>query len=147
MLRFRSPARHRSAPRYNFIFHIMLPDSAIGSVHSLVPGLCDLSIPFKLHATSAPQSSKTRRPWPVPGSDSTLTFSMRLHQPEKCSGGINKTCSITQVALGKGKTSLAPPWLLTLSTHYLYPEIKGRSKSCVSIPVLQSTDYFPARTF
>ena len=67
MLSFLSPAGHLSAPHYNFIFHIMLPDGAIGSVRSLVPGLYDLSIPFKLHATSAPQNSKTCWPWPEPG--------------------------------------------------------------------------------
>lgn len=146
MLRFLSPARHLSAPRYNFIFHIMLPDSAAGSVHSLVPGLCDLSVPLKRHATSALQSSQIRRPWPVPGSDSTRTFSMRLHPPAQRSGEIKKTLSITRVALGKGKTSLAPPGLLTLSIRYLCPEIRGRSKSRVSNPCFAKQGLFPRPT-
>lgn len=124
MLRSLSPARHLSAPRYNFIFHITLPDSAIGSIHSLVPGLSDLSVPFLPHTTSAPQSSKPRLARP-----SMLTFSMQPQQPAQCSGGIKATRFITQVALGKRKTALAPPWLLTLPTHHLYPEKKGQSKA------------------
>lgn len=118
------PTRHLSAPHYNFIFHITLPDSAFGSIHSLVPGLSDLSVPFLPHTTSAPQSSKPRLARP-----SMLTFSMQPQQPARCSGGIKTTRFITQVALGKRKTALAPPWLLTLPTHHLYPEKKGQSKA------------------
>jgi len=114
MLRSLCPARHLTTPRYNFIFHITLPDNATGSVRSLVPGLCDLSIPFKLHATSAPQSSKTR--WPGPGLDQPTEIFHAAAQPAKCSGGIKTTCSITQDALGKGKTAPAPPWLRRRST-------------------------------
>lgn len=123
MLRSPSPARHLSAPRYNFIFHITLLGSAIGSIHSLVPGLSDLSVPFLPHSTSAPQSSKPRLARP-----STLTFSMQPQQPAKCSRGIKTTRSITQAALGKRKTALSPPWLLALPTH-LSPEMKGQSKA------------------
>lgn len=136
MLRSLCPARHLTTPRYNFIFHITLPDNATGSVRSLVPGLCDLSIPFKLHATSAPQSSKTR--WPGPGLDQPTEIFHAAAQPAKCSGGIKTTCSITQDALGKGKTVPAPPWLRRRSTHHLYPKREARAQTASPPPTCKA---------
>lgn len=82
------PGRHLSAPRYNFIFHIMLPDSAIGSVHSLVPGLYDLSVPFEPHLPRQPCRLRRHAGLGLcPARDSTLTFSMQPHQPAKSSVG------------------------------------------------------------
>lgn len=136
MLRSLCPARHLTTPRYNFIFHITLPDNATGSVRSLVPSLCDLSIPFKLQATSAPQSSKTR--WPGPGLDQPTEIFHAAAQPAKCSGGIKTTCSITQDALGKGKTAPAPPWLQRRSTHHLYPRREARAKTASPPPTCKA---------
>ena len=139
MLRSLSPARHLTTPRYNFIFHLTLPDGAIGSVRSLVPGLYDLSIPFKLHATSVPQGSKTRRP--VPGLEQPTEIFHAAEQPAKRSRRIKTMCSITQDAFGKGKTALAPPWLQMRSTHHLYPRCKARVKPASPVfPDLQSRD-------
>lgn len=86
MLRSLSPAWHLTTPRYDFIFHITLPDSAIGSVHSLAPGLYDLSIPFKLHATSALQELKDTLVWGC----SPLRFSMQPHSQQNTQGGLKQ---------------------------------------------------------
>lgn len=149
MLSFLSPAGHLSAPHYNFIFHIMLPDGAIGSVRSLVPGLYDLSIPFKLHATSAPQNSKTRWPWPEPGPGQRVDiFSAAAPAREmlRVGGGgwIKATPSITQVALGEEKTSLATPGLLTLP-HTV--STQDQSTKLLPHPCLAKYGLFPTSHF
>ena len=56
----------------------------------------------------------------------------------KCSRGIRTTCSITQDALGKGKTAPAPPWLQRRSTHHLYPRRKARAKTASPPPTCKA---------
>jgi hypothetical protein len=97
------------------------------------PRPCDLSIRFKLHATSTPQSCEARwlEPAPGPGQHADI-FHVATPASQMLRGGLRQLATSPRVASGKGKTAPVPPGQLMISTHHLHPEMTGPSKHCFS---------------
>lgn len=104
-----------------------------------------VTFPFPSEAArpSAPQSSRAR--WRGLAWISPLRFfhAAAQRKASKMLRGIKTACSITQDALGKGKTAPAPPLAAEGSPHHLYPRRKARVKHGFSTPQLAKQGLTP----